>query len=145
MPALSDLLSDAQCMHTEDWIQHHTYTHTVWLPEMAPAVLCAGWLAQSKSWDHRWASLGVLSCTTSSCYQMHGKAITHIQLEGNSPKEEQIGICYLRDYCFAAQKTTPSEGQIYHYHSSGLQKSPQLRLIPVIKTRVRCAHYITSF
>lgn len=37
---------------------------------------------------------------------MHGKATTDIQLEGNSPKEEQIAKRYLRDYCFAAQNTT---------------------------------------
>lgn len=121
---------------------HTQYEHLKW-----PQQLCVlADLHKSKSaWDHRWASLGVLSCPTSSCYQMHGKAITHVQLEGNSPKEEQTGMCYSRDDCFATQKTMPPEGQIYHCHSSGLQKSPQLRLIPVIKTRVRYAYWIRSF
>lgn len=35
---------------------------------------------------------------------MHGKATIQIQLEGNSAMEEQIGMCYLRDDCFAPQK-----------------------------------------
>lgn len=128
MSAASDILSEAHYIWTEGRFKviHTLCEHLKWYSHSCVPTCTA---AQ----DHTWLSFRISSSIASCCYSMHGEATTRIQSDGNPSMGEQDWnmLFYKRFLCYSKKSLPSSKSQIHYHHSSGLQKLPLLRLMPV--------------
>jgi len=87
MPAVSNLLSEAHYIRTEDGTQNHTLA-MYYVSTLNATNIPMLWLTCTTVQDHNWLCFRISSSTASYYYHMHWEATTRIQSDGNPPTGE---------------------------------------------------------